>query len=164
MPGNSRSALAAALLLIGTCALPGAAPAAEEGGVKAGFLTCNVEQGWGFVFGSSRELKCIYQHGPGSIEHYVGHIKKFGVDIGYQAAGVIVWAVIAPTTDIGKGALAGDYAGATGSASVGVGAGANALFGGLNKSIALQPLSLEGSTGLNVAGGIAQMTLTHQPS
>jgi hypothetical protein len=161
MPANSRSA-AAALLVVGSLGL--AVPVhAAEGGVKAGFLTCEVEKGWGFVFGSSRELRCTYSHDHGSAEHYVGHIKKFGVDIGYQAGGVIAWAVIAPTSDVGKGALAGDYAGATGGASVGVGAGANVLFGGLDKSIALQPVSLEGSAGLNVAGGIAQVTLNYQP-
>jgi Protein of unknown function (DUF992) len=164
MPGKSQSARVAAILLIGTCMLAASASSAPEGGVKAGFLTCNVEKGWGFVFGSSRELRCTYSHDHGSLEHYVGHIKKFGVDIGYQAGGVIAWAVIAPTSDVGKGALAGDYAGAAGSASVGVGAGANVLFGGLDKSIALQPVSLEGNVGLNIAGGIAQVTLNYQPS
>ena len=134
--------------------------AAEEGGVKAGMLTCDVESGWGFVFGSSRDLKCIYSHGG---EHYTGKIKKFGVDIGYSAANVIVWNVIAPTSDIGKGALAGDYGGATGSATVGVGAGANVLIGGFNKSFTLQPLSVEGSTGLNVAAGIAAVSLEFVP-
>ena len=162
MPAKSRTAVAVAALLLGTLGLP-APTRAEEGGVKAGFLTCNVSQGWGFVFGSSRDLKCIYQPGPGSIEHYTGQIKKFGVDVGYQAAGVMVWGVIAPTTDVGKGALAGDYAGGTAGASVVGGVGANALFGGLNKSIALQPVSLEGTTGLNVAAGIAQVELTYQP-
>jgi hypothetical protein len=48
------------------------------------------------------------------------------------------------------------------SASVGVGVGANVLFGGGN-SISLQPLSIEGNKGVNVAGGIAEMTLTFQP-
>jgi hypothetical protein len=60
--------------------------------------------------------------------------------------------------------LAGTYAGATASATVGVGVGANVLVGGSGNSISLQPLSIEGNTGLNVAGGIAQMTLTFQPS
>ena len=138
-------------------------PAAEEGGVKAGILTCDVASGWGFVFGSSRELKCTYSHDHGSTEHYAGHIRKFGVDLGYQGAAVIAWAVVAPTSDIGKGSLAGDYGGAAGSAAVGGGVGANVLIGGMQKSFTLQPVSFEGTTGLNVAGGIAQMTLEYQP-
>ncbi len=156
------SAAAAAALAVGALAL--ASPArAEEGGVKAGVLTCNVDSGWGFVFGSSRELKCSYSHDHGSLENYVGHIRKFGVDIGYQSGGVIAWAVFAPTADVGKGARAGDYGGAAGSATVGVGAGANVLIGGFKQSFTLQPVSFEGNTGLNVAGGIAQMTLKHRP-
>ena len=38
------------------------------------------------------------------------------------------------------------------SATVGVGLGANVLVGGSGNSIALQPVSIEGTTGLNVAG------------
>lgn len=156
------SAVAAAALVVGPLALT--APArAEEAGVKAGVLTCNVSSGWGFIFGSTRELKCTYSHDHGSLEHYVGHINKFGVDIGYQSGGVIVWAVFAPSADVGKGALAGEYGGATGGAAVGVGATANVLIGGFKKSFTLQPVSIEGNTGLNVAAGIAQVTLRHAP-
>lgn len=170
MIGTSRAFSAAALL---TCAAAGfSAPSAaqqqqaarSEGGVKAGMLTCNVSSGWGLVFGSSRELKCVYAHDHGSAETYVGHIRKFGVDIGYQAGGVVAWTVVAPTSDVGKGALAGDYGGVGGSATAGIGVGANVLTGGFRDSFALQPVSIEGNTGLNVAGGIAQITLEYAPS
>jgi uncharacterized protein DUF992 len=154
--------VAAAALAAGASALAPQAQAAE-GGVKAGVLTCQVDSGWGFVFGSSKKLKCVYAHDHDSGEHYTGTINKFGVDVGYSAGSVIAWAVIAPTADVGKGALAGKYGGATGSAAVGVGAGAHVLIGGFKQSITLQPLSIEGSTGLNVAGGIAGVTLTHRP-
>jgi hypothetical protein len=93
-------------------------------------------------------------------EHYAGSIKKFGVDIGYTQEGVIIWGVLAPTAQVGPGALAGDYVGATASATVVGGVGGNFLVGGSNKSISLQPLSVEGNTGLNVAGGIGAITLT----
>jgi hypothetical protein len=85
---------------------------------------------------------------------------KFGADIGYSAAGVMIWAVVAPTSDVKSGALAGDYVGATGSAAAGVGAGANVLVGGMDKSVALQPVSIEGMTGVNVAAGVASLTLS----
>ncbi len=134
-------------------------PAKADTTVKAGVLTCNVESGWGFVFGSSRDLKCNYSGSGGRHEHYSGHIAKYGVDIGYLEGGVIVWGVVAPTADLKAGALAGDYGGATGGASVGVGGGANVLVGGFNRSIALQPVSVEGDKGLNVAAGIAAVTL-----
>ena len=86
-------------------------------------------------------------------------ISKFGVDVGYQQSAVLVWTVLAPTSDLHHGALAGHYGGVTAGAAVGVGASANALIGGSNKTITLQPLSIEGATGVNVAAGIGEMTL-----
>ncbi len=159
---TGRSAAAAAALAIGALAL--AAPArADTAGVKAGVLSCNVDSGWGFIFGSTRELKCSFSQDHGALERYIGHINEFGVDIGYQSGGVIVWAVFAPTADVGQGSLAGAYGGVSGSASVGVGAGANVLIGGFQRSITLQPVSIEGIAGLNVAAGISQVTLVYQP-
>lgn len=136
---------------------------AQAAGVKVGVLTCNVSSGFGFIFGSSRSLRCTFSPSPGHAEHYDGSISKFGVDIGYLQSAVMVWAVFAPTTQLAPGSLAGHYAGATASATVGVGAGANVLIGGSNKSITLQPVSIEGNTGLNVAAGIGAMTLQYKP-
>lgn len=155
---SKKMVIAAAALAVAGFA--GSAQAADSG-VKVGVLTCNVESGWGFVFGSTRDLRCIYQPSKGSVEHYRGHISKFGVDIGYTEGGVIVWGVFAPTSDLAAGSLAGGYGGAVASATVGVGAGVNALIGGFNKSISLQPVSIEGNTGLNVAAGIGAMTLRY---
>ena len=133
---------------------------AAQGGIKSGILTCNVDSGFGYILGSSRDVKCTYAPASGKkVEAYKGTISKFGVDIGYLNSGVMVWAVFAPTSDVRRGALAGHYTGATGSATVGLGVGANVMVGGSNKSFTIQPLSLEGSTGLNVAGGIATLSL-----
>jgi uncharacterized protein DUF992 len=150
-------------LAIGLVALAiGVAPSARaQGGVRIGTLTCNVASGWGFVFGSSKGLRCTLSPGPGRPEYYAGTINKFGVDIGYTQGGVLVWAVFAPTANPGPGALNGNYVGATGSATVGVGVGANVLVGGSNSTISLQPLSIEGNTGLNVAAGIGSITLRY---
>jgi len=147
-------------LAVGAFAL--ATPAQAATTVKTGVLTCNVDSGWGFVFGSSRDLKCTYS-GSGRREHYVGHIAKYGVDIGYLQGGVMVWGVLAPTTDLKAGALSGDYGGATAGASVGVGGDANVLVGGFDRSITLQPVSVEGDKGLNVAAGIASIALKYEP-
>ncbi len=131
----------------------------SEAGVKAGILKCDVASGFGFVFGSSKDLKCVFSpDGGGNSQRYTGKIQKFGVDIGYTESGVIVWVVIAPTNDIDRGALQGEYVGVTAEVTVGAGLGANALIGGGN-SMALQPLSISGQQGLNVAGGIGAVTL-----
>jgi len=140
------------------------AASADSSGVKVGTLTCDVASGWGFVFGSSRDLHCTFVPNNMTAEHYTGTISKFGVDIGYTDGGVMVWAVFAPSSDVRAGALDGDYVGATANATVGVGVGANALIGGGDKSIALQPLSVEGNTGLNVAAGIGAISLHAEAS
>jgi len=147
--------------IVGIAAL--AAPASAQSAVKVGTLSCNVASGFGFIFGSSKSLNCTYAGVGGQYEHYTGAITKFGADIGYTSGGVIVWTVVAPVGVMRPGALAGSYAGATASATVGVGVGANALLGGSGNSIALQPLSIEGNTGLNVAAGIGSITLSPAP-
>jgi uncharacterized protein DUF992 len=153
--------------LIAACAaalVAGAAAPAEAAGVKVGVLTCNVDSGWGFILGSSKDIRCNYVPNRGRGEHYAGNITKVGVDIGYTSGGILIWDVIAPASDMRPGALEGGYGGATASATVGVGVGANVLVGGFDKSIALQPLSVEGNTGLNVAAGIGAMDLHFERS
>jgi len=162
MQKKFRVMIGAAALAVGAVAFAGIADAAPHG-VKVGTLTCNVASGWGFVFGSSKELHCTFRPNKRTGEHYVGSISKFGVDIGYTEGGVLVWGVFAPSSDVRAGALSGDYAGATASATVGVGLGANVLVGGLDKSFALQPLSVEGNRGLNVAAGIGAISLRSAP-
>ncbi len=146
---------AAVLLTVGSFV---AAPA-QAAGVQIGTLTCHVEPGFGLVLGSSKEMNCDYRAAQGFEEHYVGNVTKIGVDIGWTRGGTIVWGVFAPSSDLAPGALEGRYGGVTAGATVGVGLGANVLLGGFDRSIALQPLSVEGNTGLNLAAGIGAMNL-----
>ncbi len=155
-------------LMIGAAAIGAlafAAPAeAAPAGVKVGTLTCHVSSGWGFVFGSSKDLHCNFHPNNRMGEHYAGTVNKFGVDVGYTDGGELIWGVFAPSSNVRAGALEGNYAGATASATVGVGLGANVLVGGLDRSIALQPVSVEGNTGLNVAAGIGSIELKYVPN
>jgi hypothetical protein len=127
-------------------------------GVNVGALSCQVSGGVGFIFGSSKDLNCVFKRPNGDTERYHGEINKYGVDIGFTTESRIIWAVFAPG-NVAPGALAGHYGGVTGEAEVGVGLGANVLLGGNSKQIALQPLSVTGGVGLNVAAGIASITL-----
>ena len=139
-----------------------ASPAiAAKHGVKVGTLTCNVASGWGFVFGSTKDLHCTFRQNHRAAIHYDGSISKFGVDVGYTEGGVLIWEVVAPTSDVRPDALNGDYVGASAGVAVGVGAGANVLVGGFDKSFALQPVSISGTEGLNVAAGIGEITLKY---
>jgi hypothetical protein len=148
---------------LAACAVLAAGAPANAEGVKIGTLSCHVSSGWGLVLASSRSVNCVF-NGQGRVENYTGSINKVGVDLGYQNSGVMIWTVLAPTGDIGTGTLAGKYAGATAGASFGVGLGANALVGGSMGHVALQPLSVEGMTGVNIAGGVGALTLEPAPS
>jgi hypothetical protein len=137
--------------------------AAQESRVKIGGLRCDVSSGLGLIVTSSREMSCVYTGMHGFKERYYGVIRKFGLDIGQTNRGVLEWAVFAPTAGARRGALAGDYVGADASVTVGAGLGANALVGGLQGSIALQPLSFELQSGLALAAGVASLTLRAGP-
>jgi hypothetical protein len=134
--------------------------AQAQGRTKVGTLDCAIAPGVGFVVGSSKQVDCVfYPSAPGwRQERYAGVIDKFGVDIGVTAGGRLLWAVYAPTT-ARRFALAGRYGGATAEATVGGGLGANALYGGSRRTVSLQPLSVQGQAGLNVAAGAAELTL-----
>ena len=158
-PGLRIALVATSILLLSCWSLPARAAGYT---VKTGYLTCHEASGWGFVFGSSRELKCSYSNNGGRVEYYSGSISKFGADIGYLQSSVILWAVAATTKDLKPGALEGHYGGASASLTLGVGAGANVLVGGFDQSIALQPVSVEGQNGLNVAAGVGEITLKYR--
>ena len=130
-----------------------------EDRVQAGTLVCNTSMELGVIVGSREALNCTFTPSvPGPIQSYTGTITKLGLDLGATARGVIVWLVYAPTT-LRTGELAGSYVGATGEATVGVGLGANVLVGGSNRTVALQPVSVQGQVGLNLAVGFAELQL-----
>ena len=148
------------ILSIGLLSLAVMASAADaKSGVKIGVLSCEVEGGVGFIIGSSKGVDCVYEPASGARpEHYSGSIGKLGVDIGVTDLAVLGWAVFAPGK-VGKGALKGSYTGASAEATVVVGLGANVLVGGFKKGINLQPISVQGQTGLNIAAGVASLKL-----
>jgi hypothetical protein len=140
-----------------------AGPAAAQSRVQAGILECRGLGTTSFIVGSVHELECVFRSDYGPPVRYHGVVRKFGVDIGFTEQSSLAWGVFAPTRQIGPGDLAGNYAGVTAGAAVGVGGNANALVGGSNNSFALQPLSVEGQTGVNVAVGVADLELRYGP-
>ena len=152
-----RSVMRALVLALTAVAVSPQAAQAQR--VRAGVLNCDISGGLGLIIGSQRTVNCLFTPDiPGPQEGYFGTITKFGLDLGATVAGSLVWAVYADTTR-GLGFLAGDYAGASGEATVAVGLGANVLVGGSNRTVALQPLSVQGQVGLNVAVGVANLSL-----
>jgi hypothetical protein len=127
--------------------------------VRAGILQCQGGQNVGFVVGSVASLECVFQSEGRRPEPYLATVRRYGVDLGFTGQTRLAWAVNAPTSRLGRGELAGNYGGVGANASVGVGFGGNFLVGGAQNSYALQPLSVQGQTGLNVAAGIADIEL-----
>lgn len=140
------------------------AQAQNQPNIKIGLLECNVEGGIGYIFGSKKQMVCIFkQPGQTRTTSYKGSIMKFGLDIGFTTKSSITWAVFAPSNKVGDGDLAGTYGGLSAEATTGLGIGANVLLGGLKNSIALQPLSIQNQEGVNVAAGVSELKLTFMP-
>jgi hypothetical protein len=127
--------------------------------VQVGVLECRGGASIGFIVGSVTNLGCVLRINGVPDDRYVATIRKVGVDIGITEETALAWGVYAPVAQLGPGDLSGNYAGAQGSATIGVGAGGNVLVGGSNNSIALQPLSLQGQVGLAVAAGLESLEL-----
>jgi hypothetical protein len=130
-------------------------------GTKAGVLNCRLAPSVGLLIVGFQDMSCRFtSEGPGPSESYVGKMTTFGVDLGFTAGGALTWGVFAPTNQMMPGSLAGTYVGASGNVGVGIGVGENFLNGGSGNSVALQPWSVEGTTGVNVSVGLSDMQLT----
>ena len=149
---------AAALSAAAAAALAFVPSPQAETRVEVGVLTCTASSSTGFIVGSTRDLRCRFNRN-GKDEVYRGRIEKFGIDIGTTQQAQIAWAVLAPTANLPPRSLVGTYGGVSAEATVGVGLGANALIGGSDKSIVLQPLSVQSQQGLNIAAGVASLQL-----
>lgn len=160
-------------LIVAALAAPGAAFAADaphprvtvtrtvESGVQVGTLSCTSPGGIGYIVGSSKDLACEYKPMGARypVDAYMGRLGKIGIDVGATGPSVLQWAVIAHSSNIRPGDLAGRYRGASVSAAALIGGGANVLVGGSRQTYSLQPLSFEGQTGLSVAAGLSSLTL-----
>ena len=119
--------------------------------IRVGGLTCKAAPRVGF--------RCAFRsNATGRYYSYAGAISQVRLDLGVTG-GRLFWGVFAPTSHVGYGVLRGIYVGASANASFGLGLGANVLVGGSDRTIALQPLSVEGQDGVNLALGVARLTL-----
>lgn len=172
MPPRLKTSLVAAFVAASGFAM--AAPAGAADYIRApqigntqprsevGTLTCDIAPSIGVIIGSRQDVDCVFQPTRrGAVERYSGDITKLGVDVGFTNAGRIVWAVWAPTVRP-VGVLKGRYVGASANATVGYGIGTNILTGGSWKTISLQPISVQGQTGLNAALGVSRLRLNYE--
>ncbi len=154
------ASLAAALTLSALAT----SPAPAQNATQVGRLSCDVSAGVGMILMQKQTMRCMFIPAAGGPpEPYLGRIDEYGVALGAVGQGHLIWGVFAPASGLPHGALAGTYGGVGAEATAGVGVGANALVGGTGRAFSLQPLSVEGQVGLNVAGGVTTVTLLPPP-
>lgn len=154
-----RTAYAAALIAAAAFALLAASPAdAQRDRIQVGTLNCSISASIGMIVTSQRNVSCFFVASNAPDEAYEGTITRIGLDIGFTTGGKIVWAVFASTNRY-VGMLSGQYVGASAEMTIAAGLGANVLVGGSSRSVALQPLSIQGQTGLNIAAGVGELSL-----
>ena len=154
-----RTVLVAAVIAVAALAALLKPADAQPRQIQVGTLACSLSSSVGLVLGSQKNVNCVFRGQPGEPEEaYTGTMTTIGLDIGVTTGGVVVWAVFADSNRY-AGMLAGTYAGATAEVSVAAGLGANVLVGGSHRTVALQPLSVQGQMGLDIAGGIGALEL-----
>jgi len=154
-----RTAFAAAAVLVAALTMVVGSAHAQPRRIEVGTLTCAMSSSIGLIVGSQKNVNCVFRGQPGEPEEaYTGTMTTVGLDIGITTGGVIVWTVFADTNRF-VGMLAGKYVGATGEVSIAAGLGANVLVGGSHRTVALQPLSVQGQVGLDIAAGVGELDL-----
>jgi hypothetical protein len=146
--------------MLGAAMLLAAAGAGHADVAKIGILSCDVSKGVGEILARKQSLRCQFKPDDGQPETYTGSIDEYGIEIGKVDQGHLIWGVASAMRGVPRGSLAGKYVGVGAGAALGVGVGANALVGGNNQSFSLQPLSVDGETGINIATGVLRVTLT----
>src|SRR5262245_34749527 len=148
-----------AILAVSIFAVPALAQSGKPW-TQVGMLNCKLNPSIGFIIVGHQSMECRYAPGAGGpSQAYDGALNTVGVSLGVTAGGVLSWAVLAPTDGIAAGALAGDYVGASADAAFIAGVGANLLIGGSNRTVALQPVSVQGSVGASVNAGVSALKL-----
>ena len=151
--------LAAAALATLATSIVGASAQQPIQRVQVGILECRGGASVGFIVGSVTNLGCVLRAEGMPEDRYIATIRKVGLDLGITQESALAWGVYAPVARLGPGDLSGNYAGAQGSATLGVGVGGNVLVGGSANSIALQPLSVQGQVGITIAAGLESLEL-----
>jgi hypothetical protein len=138
-------------------------PALAQSATQVGTLTCDVSAGVGMILEQKQTMQCVFTPLKGAPESYLGRIDEFGLALGAVGQGQLVWGVLAPASGVPQGALSGTYVGVGAQATAGAGVGANVLIGGTGRAFSLQPVSIQGQVGLNVAAGVTTVTLLSPP-
>ena len=147
-------------ILVALSAPFGTSAFAQTWPTRVGSLICDAGPRVGLVLGSRQDMRCVFRPSDGVVQHtYRGKIRRIGVDLGVTRGSTLTWAVFAPSGQISPSALRGNYVGASGNAALGVGLGAKVLIEGHRRTISLQPLTIGGQIGINIAVAVSSLSL-----
>jgi Protein of unknown function (DUF992) len=127
--------------------------------MRAGVLECEGRRTTGKLVMSQARLHCVFRSDGRQPERYVAKVRRYGVDLGLTDETRMAWAVNAPINDFGRSELRGRYGGLSANAAALFGFGGSFLLRGSDRAAALQPISLQGQTGLNLAAGVTEVEL-----
>ena len=120
------------------------------GHVAVGTLECRSPGGVSLIV-AYKGYDCRFFSAWGRAYPYSGRLTSLGLQAGVTHDEVLVWRVYAPTSRVDHTALRGNYAGAHAGATFIIGLGANVLVGGSDRTIMLQPISVEAKRGFGFA-------------
>lgn len=140
---NRRGALAAAMLAASLApATSQEAEPAKPANANAGTLTCTLAPSDADPrLTANSELSCHFDAIAGTDADFKGVVKRLGTDEERDAKIVLVWSVLAPTTDVGMEALEGRYIGSLEGQGSELLPDNTGLIGGRDNNIHLKPLT-----------------------
>jgi hypothetical protein len=150
-----------ALVLGGAIFLAATSMSSAQVSAEVGVLSCDVSAGIGLIIEQKQKVSCTLSNGSGQPQQYQGSIDQYGLELGEVSGGHMTWTVLAATSTVDAGALAGTYAGAEADASLGLGAGIQVLVGGTGKAFTLQPLAVDTEKGTALSAGVETLTLEY---
>ncbi|MGY3447995.1 DUF992 domain-containing protein [Bradyrhizobium sp. USDA 4353] len=150
------------LLVLSVLLLVSVAPLAQAHAsrpMRVGVLECEGRRTTGKLVMSNARLRCVFRSQGRAPERYVAKVRRYGLDLGLTDETRMAWAVTAPVNDFGRSELGGRYGGVSANAAALVGFGGSFLLRDTDRATQLQPISLQGQTGMNLAAGITEVEL-----
>ncbi len=126
---------------------------------KVGTLTCDISGGIGMIIASKKAVTCMFTpSAAGPREVYTGSISKFGLDVGATSGGEMVWTVFAPSNKEIRRARRHITA-APAPKRQWCRSRRQRPDRRFDRTVTLQPVSVQGQTGLNLAVGVSGLEL-----
>ena len=124
-----------------------------------GTLTCSLSASIGLVVGSQRNVSCLFRGTSGEPdEPYTGTMTRVGLDVGLTT-GSVIFGRCSRTRTATKGCSPAPIPGRRQKCPLPLVSAPTSSSAGSNRTLALQPLSVQGQIGLDIAAGVGSLDL-----